>query len=102
MENSIRFQQRRTCLHNVLCWLLGASVLRKRLVFRTDVPSSQHTCGSACTSFFKQSSQGLAIVIGSALNSQCNIKETWLSRKREWTKVAHFQSSHCLSFCELL
>jgi hypothetical protein len=26
----------------LLCWLLGASVLRKRRVFRTDVPSSQH------------------------------------------------------------
>jgi len=25
-----------------LCWLLGSSVLRKRRVFRTDVPSSQH------------------------------------------------------------
>jgi len=24
------------------CWLLGISVLRKRLFFRTDVPSSQH------------------------------------------------------------
>jgi hypothetical protein len=26
----------------LLCWLLGASFLRKRQVFRTDVPSSQH------------------------------------------------------------
>src|SRR5712692_3921343 len=25
-----------------LCWLLGTSVLRKPLIFRTDVPSSQH------------------------------------------------------------
>ena len=26
----------------LLCWLLGTSVLRKRLIFRTDVPSSQY------------------------------------------------------------
>ncbi len=26
-----------------LCWILGTSVLRKRPVFRTDVPSSQHS-----------------------------------------------------------
>ena len=26
-----------------VCWLLGTSVLRKRRVFRTDVPRSQHT-----------------------------------------------------------
>src|SRR2546430_9174338 len=26
-----------------VCWLLGISLLRKRLVFRTDVPSSQHS-----------------------------------------------------------
>lgn len=30
-----------------LCWLLGTSVLRKRLVFRTDVPSSQHSSPTA-------------------------------------------------------
>jgi hypothetical protein len=29
-----------------LCWLLGTSVLRKRLVIRTDVPSSQHRAAS--------------------------------------------------------
>src|SRR5438445_5808119 len=28
--------------HFQLCWLLGTSVLRKRRVFRTDVPRSQH------------------------------------------------------------
>jgi hypothetical protein len=27
-----------------VCWLPGTSVLRKRLIFRTDVSSSQHNC----------------------------------------------------------
>src|SRR6266699_246919 len=33
-----------------LCWLLGTSVLRKRRVFRTDVPRSQHRDQVGCQS----------------------------------------------------
>ena len=36
LEEQVHFARR-------LCWLLGTSVLRKRRVFRTDVPSSQHS-----------------------------------------------------------
>jgi hypothetical protein len=34
--------QHRKGIGKGLCWLLGTSVPRKRRVFRTDVPSSQH------------------------------------------------------------